>query len=264
MADTHVVTDVLTHGSLELVGRLAQASNAAFFCTTECDGTTVECVYKPVRGERPLWDFPTGTLAGREVAAYLLSRLGGWDLVPVTVMRDGPFGPGMVQRWVETTEDLPVDLVPDGQVPQGWLHVLDATDQNDDPVSLVHRADEQMRRFAIFDVVANNADRKASHFLPDVDGAIWGCDHGICFHAERKLRTVVWGWADEPLTDAERETLRALSSRLAEAPARGALGACISTVEHRAVVARIDRLLRAGRLPDPGEHWPSIPWPVFS
>jgi len=258
------LTAALMRGTIELTGRLVRASNAAFLGTAQLDGTTVRCIYKPVRGERPLWDFPTGTLAGREVAAYTVSELSEWELVPPTVVGNGPFGPGMVQQWIETADELPVDLVPEGQVPEGWLHVLDATDQHDDPVSLIHLADEQMRRFAIFDAVINNADRKASHFLPDASGHVWGCDHGVCFNVEPKLRTVLWGWADEPLHDDELEALVALRARLEGQPGRDALADCISMAEYLQLLERIDDLIRLGRLPDPGDHWPSIPWPVFS
>src|SRR5699024_1693354 len=158
------------------------------------------------------WDFPTGTLAGREVAAYLVSELGGWHVVPPTLRRDGPFGPGMVQAWVDVDAeaDPAVDLVAEGDIPQGWLHVLDAVDAADSPGSRVHADVDERRAIALFDVVVNNADRTAGHLLPYGVGRVLGCDHGVCFHVEDKLRTILWGWAGQSLSPAECERLEAL------------------------------------------------------
>ena len=168
------------------------ASNATFLG----DIAGVQVVYKPVSGERPLWDFPHGTLADRERAAYLLSQATGWDVVPETWLRDGPHGVGMVQRWQEPDpEQVAVTLVAEGQVPQGWRHVFDGLDGQDQPISLIHEDGEALRRMAVFDVLANNADRKGGHVLEMSDGHRYGVDHGVAFHAEHKLRTVLWGWS---------------------------------------------------------------------
>lgn len=257
------VLDLLDEGVLELTGRLVQASNATFLGRVTHGDRSVECVYKPVRGERPLWDFPTASLAGREVAAYLVSELGGWRVVPPTVLSDGPFGPGMLQAWIDVTGDIPVDIVPEGEIPAGWLHVLDAYDGQDRPVSLMHADRPDLRTMALFDVVVNNADRKAGHVLPDSTGHVLGCDHGVSFHVEDKLRTVLWGWAGEPLTRPELERLACTRDALEGAQAAQALDELISAAERSAVLARIDELVAAGELPMPGEHWPSIPWPAF-
>lgn len=263
------VIEVLTSGTVELSGRLVQASNATFFGHVRLEGTAVDCVYKPVRGERPLWDFPTGTLAGREVAAYLVSELAGWHVVPPTVLADGPFGPGMLQRWIDATDDDMVEIVPDGDIPAGWLHVLDAFDQDENAVSLVHVDQPALRRLALFDIVVNNADRKGGHVLPDgqdvpgPDQRVYGCDHGISFHVENKLRTVLWGWAGQPLDPDQLATLGALRVSLEAGEAREALLECISMVEYLALVRRVDDLIRTPTWPRPDEHWPSIPWPAF-
>ena len=173
------------------------ASNATF--VGEIDGVRV--VYKPVAGERPLWDFPHGTLAGREVASYAVSEALGWNVVPPTVLGDGPHGPGMVQLWRDEDEDQsPVDIVGEGDLPEGFRHVFDGLDAHDQPVSLVHEDSAALRRMALFDVVVNNADRKGGHVLPMADGHRFGVDHGLTFHVEHKLRTVLWGWAGEPLS----------------------------------------------------------------
>ncbi len=173
--------ELLNRGEIELQGRIMPASNATFFATVTLAGRSIECVYKPVAGERPLWDFPDGTLARREVAAYVVSEALGWDVVPPTVLRgDAPAGIGMVQAWREPDEGQdPVDLVPTGATPEGYLHVLDAYDGQDHPVSLVHEDSDALRRMAVFDVLVNNADRKGGHVLAMPDGHRFGVDHGV-------------------------------------------------------------------------------------
>ncbi len=211
--------DLLAGGELEIRGRIMPASNATFLteAVRVVDGVEerLPCVYKPVAGERPLWDFPHGTLADRERAAYVVSETLGWGVVPLTITRDGPQGPGMVQVWCEPDPDSEaVDLCPLGQTPPGFRHVLDATDGSGRPVSLVHEDSPALRRMAIFDVIVNNADRKGGHVLAMSDGHRFGVDHGICFHADNKLRTVLWGWAEEPLEEQERQAVTDLLARL--------------------------------------------------
>ncbi len=246
-------------GELVLHGRIMPASNATFLGTID----EVSVVYKPIAGERPLWDFPDGNLAGREVAAYLVSQVFGSDVVPLTWLRDGPHGPGMVQLWKEPDEkQAAVTLVEEGQVPAGWRHVFDGIDGRDVAVSLVHEDSEALRRMALFDVVVNNADRKGGHVLAMSDGHRYGVDHGIAFHHEHKLRTVLWGWQGERLTEAEHETVRrvrtAIGSGLGDL-----LAAHLTDVEVDALERRCRRLLAKGTLPRSGEDWPAIPWPPF-
>jgi uncharacterized repeat protein (TIGR03843 family) len=258
------VEAVLTHGDLTLTGRLLTASNATFVGQSTLDGVSVECVYKPVRGEKPLWDFPDGTLAGREVASYLVSELAGWGLIPVTVLSEGQFGPGMVQRWVDESEDAGlVDIVDEDELPEGWLHVLDAVDARDRPVSLIHAESPALRSMSVLDAVINNADRKGGHVLVDAAGRVYGCDHGVTFHVEDKLRTVLWGWAGEPLVEADRLALEQLRSHLDEDASVQRLRELVSADEVAALRERVDRLLGTGEHPLPGEGWPSIPWPAF-
>ena len=186
----------LLEGELVLHGRIMPASNATF--VGEIDDVRV--VYKPVAGERPLWDFPDGTLAHRERAAYLVSEAFGWDVVPETWLRGGPHGAGMVQRWQEPDpEQVAVTLVPEGDVPEGWRRVFDGIDGQDRPVSLIHEDSPPLRRMAVFDIVVNNADRKGGHVLEMADGHRYGVDHGVTFHTDPKLRTVLWGWLGEDL-----------------------------------------------------------------
>jgi uncharacterized repeat protein (TIGR03843 family) len=254
---------LLREGDLEVEGRLVDASNATLFCALRGDGVEARCVYKPVAGERPLWDFPDGTLAGREVAAYAVSSASGWDVVPPTVLREGPFGPGMCQLWVDTDPDVDlVDVLPPAALPAGWLHVLDALGGDGEPVVLGHADDDRLRRMAVLDVVLNNADRKGGHVLPGPDGQVRGVDHGVTFHTEPKLRTVLWGWAGTALTDEERAVLAGLGEGL-----EGDLGAemarLVAPAEVRAFRRRVDRLLRLGTMPYPADGWPAIPWPPF-
>jgi len=257
------VLDVLRRGRIEVTGRMVAASNATLVGTVSEAGCTVGCVYKPVRGERPLWDFPDGTLAGREVASYLVSEAGGFGVVPPTVLRDGPFGPGMVQAWVdtETTEDL-VDVCAPKEVKHGWKRVLRARGDDGAPAVLVHSDDRRLRTMAVFDVVANNADRKGGHVLAGDDGRVYGVDHGLTMHTDDKLRTVLWGWVGEELTEAEIEQLSVLRAGLAGDLA-DELGPHITLSEIRALTERVDLMLAVPLFPEPSGYGPAIPWPAF-
>jgi uncharacterized repeat protein (TIGR03843 family) len=247
-------------GELTLHGRVLPASNATF--VGEIAGVRV--VYKPVAGERPLWDFPDGTLAAREVAAYAVSEALGWDIVPPTVLGEGPHGPGMVQVWRDEVEDQsPVDIVLEGEVPAGFRHVFDGVDAHDQPVSLIHEDSPSLRRMALFDVVVNNADRKGGHVLPMADGHRHGVDHGLTFNVEHKLRTVLWGWVGEALTDEEVAGLRRLEAALAGDLGR-TLGDLLAPDELATTVRRLSRLLSRGAFPAPASSaYPVIPWPPF-
>jgi uncharacterized repeat protein (TIGR03843 family) len=254
---------ILTRGSLELEGRLLTASNASFFGACTLDGVTVPCIYKPVKGERPLWDFPDGTLAGRERAARVISQAGGWDLVPPTVLRDGRFGLGMCQQWIDVDDDADlVDVVGLDFDRSAWIAIVQAEDDQANPVVLVHRDDERLRDMAVLDVVINNADRKGGHVLLEAAGHLWGCDHGVCLHADDKLRTVLWGWADEPLRPVDLERLEQLSAGL-ECGLRDELGPLLTVDELDALEARIRRLRRRDQMPNPDSSWRAIPWPAF-
>ncbi|MGN0063848.1 MAG: SCO1664 family protein [Nocardioides sp.] len=246
-------------GELEIEGRVMPASNATFVGSL----AGVRVVYKPVAGERPLWDFPDGTLAGREVAAHLLSEALGWDVVPQTWLADGPHGPGMFQRWCEPVpEGAAVDLVPAGTDVPGFLAVLEGLDGRERPVSLVHEDTAALRRMALFDVVVNNADRKGGHVLTMPDGHRFGVDHGLTFHAEPKLRTVLWGWAGHPLDQDELDGLARLVPAL-EGPLAESLADHVTELEIEATLERLAVLLARGTFPLPGEHWPQVPWPPF-
>lgn len=256
------LAEALAEGELTVTGRLTVASNLTLVGQVAVDGEAAQVVYKPVSGETPLWDFPDGTLAGREVAAYELSEAAGWGVVPPTAMRaDGPFGPGMCQLWVnqEASERAWVDVVPIGAVPAGWLPVLEAVDGNGERVVLVHADDPALRRLAVFDAIINNADRKGGHVL--VGSPLVAVDHGVSFHVEPKLRTVLWGWADEELSDDERAGLSGLRKQLDGELGRR-LGELLTDAEVAATAERVGELLSRGALPTPTGRMP-VPWPVF-
>jgi len=229
--------ELLRDGQLDIQGRIVDASNTTLYCVVRRDGQQAACVYKPVAGERPLWDFPTGTLAGREVSAYAVSRAAGWDVAPPTVFRDGPLGPGMCQLWVDA--DASVDLI-----------------------ALSRRADHAgLREMAVFDAVVNNADRKIGHLLPTPDGHLYGCDHGVCFGEEYKLRTVLWQWRGRPLPERSVAALTTLRESLDGGPLAAELARWITAAETAATRERVELMLVRRVHPYPPEDWPAVPWP---
>ncbi|HZA03867.1 MAG TPA: SCO1664 family protein [Propionibacteriaceae bacterium] len=255
------LTAPITDGELTVTGRLLQASNATFLAELTGPCGPIECVYKPVEGERPLWDFPQRTLGYREVAAYEVSRIGGFDCVPVTVFADGPLGPGSLQAWVDADEEATgqlVNLVPSAQVPaEGWFPCVQGLDADDQPVTVIHADTPDLKLLAVFDVLVNNADRKGGHILGS-GGRVFGVDHGVTFHTDHKLRTLLWGWAGAALDERELTAVRRARD---EAPDR--LSELINDQEVAAFVRRADLLLSRKRLPRPRGEWPSIPWPPF-
>ena len=258
------ILEELASADLSIDGRMAGASNATLHCTyVDGSGHLRECIYKPVAGERPLWDFPTDTLGHRELATFELSEALGWHLVPPTAWReDGPAGPGMCQAWIPEGEEAGVvDVVPVGPVPAGWLHVLDAHDNVGSAVSLIHADTSALQRIAIMDVLANNADRKGGHLLVDGDHRVWAIDHGVTFSPEPKLRTVLWGWAGQRIADPLLIDLNALSELLAGEHDR--IDPWLDEEERWMLRARLRDLLHTERFPEAASGWPAIPWPVF-
>ncbi|WP_405738764.1 SCO1664 family protein [Streptomyces sp. NBC_00028] len=254
--------ELLTLGELTVRGQIRDASNAVLYCSVAHDGQEALCVYKPVRGERPLWDFPDGTLAQREVAAYEVSEATGWDLVPPTVLRDGPYGEGMVQLWIEGAPGAELLALVDGEEPEpGWKAIGFAEVDEGRTALLVHADDERLRRLAVLDAVINNADRKGGHLLPAGD-RLYGIDHGVTFNVDNKLRTLLWGWAGEPLTGEAVDVLKGLKEALgAEGALAARLAVLITPAELDATRARVDDLLATGKHPEPSGEWPAIPWP---
>ncbi|MGB7980296.1 MAG: SCO1664 family protein [Candidatus Nanopelagicales bacterium] len=273
----------LATGDLHVLGRLADASNLALLAQVSTDAGAIRCIYKPVRGERPLWDFPDTALAAREVLCAQVAAGLGWDLIPATHWRtDGPLGPGMCQEWIEAVDDPPVGLFDRDQVPDRWRQIAEGRTSEGGIVVLAHEDSPALQRLAVLDALVNNADRKGGHVLRRADGGLAGIDHGVSFHVENKLRTVLWGWAGERLPDALAEELdagatsfRSLVTQWGGATdggaadggaADGAVAAAagrghLSTDEVAAAHARLDELLRTRRFPMPGAQWPTLPWP---
>ena len=226
---------LLAGGEIELIGRLWVSSNNALLGVVRGDGVEAAVIHKPVIGERPLSDFPSGTLARREVASFVASQATGWGIVPPTVLRDGPVGEGMLQLWIRTDPEV-------------------------DPVDLVNASDPRLRRIAVFDAAVNNTDRKAGHLLPVPGGHVYGVDHGVTFSPVPKLRTVLWGWRSEPFADEEMEILRLLRAGLDD-HLGAALGELLDPIEVRATARRLDELLASGCFPQPDPRRPALPWP---
>lgn len=248
---------------LEVQGQLVQASNQTLLCTArDHNEQTSRYVYKPVSGERPLWDFPEETLAKREVAAFHLAELARWHHVPQTWwLEDGPLGPGMLQTWIENADYQPVVNIFSQQPPEHWIHILRAEDSHGRPVTLAHRDDTSLQRVALFDAILNNADRKAGHLLIDSNSRLWAIDHGVTFNAEPKLRTVLWGWIGQEIPEPLMEEVRHLTDRWGEHHAD--FEDLLNHEEIDAVSARLETLLTNQVFPEPSPQWPAVPWPVF-
>ena len=230
------VLDLLGTGHVEVLGLLPYSSNHVFLARVSSGDLEGLSIYKPRRGETPLWDFPAGTLAEREVAAFELSEFLGWRFVPPTVLRaDAPLGEGSLQLFIDHDPER---------------HYF----------TLVEERLEDFDRFVAFDIVANNADRKAGHILEDRNGRLWAVDHGLTFNVESKLRTVIWDLAGESLSDELRRDLERLRDGLA-GPAGDRLAGLLSPDEAAATLARTERLLSDGVFPEPTGARP-VPWPL--
>jgi uncharacterized repeat protein (TIGR03843 family) len=236
-ADREATLALLTDGDLEVVGRLTDATNATFVCRVTDGALGMLAVYKPRRGERPLDDFPIGTLGNRERAAYLVSDASGWDVVPATIVRDGPVGPGALQAWIDI-------------------------DETADVLEMVMTSDRRLRAVCLFDAIVNNADRKGTHLLPVESGHIYGVDHGICFSRDPKLRTVLWAWRGTRIEPGEMEVIQRVRAAI-----DGELGTqlreLLSEREVQATIRRTQALIDSCSFPEPDPTRPAVPWPPF-
>ena len=227
----------LTHGDLQVTGRLVDASNATLYATATRGAHSLVCIYKPIAGERPLWDFPDGCLAHREYAAFVVSEFLGLNLVPLTILRDGPYGPGMVQQWIDIDEGID-------------LSQFFSTDH------------PRLRAMALFDAIINNTDRKIGHLLPLDQERVLGCDHGVTFHSDDKLRTVLWQWAGESFNADEIKVLEIARTQINE-DLGDLLAPLLTEIEIRQIARRVSDLLDSGTFPLPNPDWPAVPWPAF-
>ena len=224
-------------GEIVVEGRLVDASNATLFVTITYGEESTKGIYKPIAGERPLWDFPDGNLASRERAAYLVDQWLGYNHIPLTILRDGPFGPGMVQTWIDIDEDVDLE-------------------------AYFREDDRQLREVALLDAIINNTDRKIGHLIPTTNGHLYVCDHGVTFHIDDKLRTVLWQWAGESLSDDEISRLHKLREVIDSTESKE-LENLITAEEISALQGRIENLIQMRKFPEPNPEWPHIPWPPF-
>jgi hypothetical protein len=236
-ADRIATLALLADGELEVVGRLTDATNATFLVQATSGPLGMLAVYKPRRGERPLDDFPIGTLGNRERAAFLVSEATGWQIVPPTLLRDGPLGPGMVQAWIEIDESV-------------------------DVLEIVMTGDRRLRTVCLLDAITNNADRKGTHLLPVESGHIYGVDHGICFSRDPKLRTVLWGWRGTKIASDEMAVVGHVRDALG-AELGSQLRELLSEREVQATIRRAQALLDSCSFPEPDPTRPAVPWPPF-
>lgn len=224
-------------GEMTVIGRLVDASNATLLVEIQGEDSSTKAIYKPVAGERPLWDFADGNLASRERASYLVDHLLSFNHIPETILRDGPFGFGMVQRWIDIDESIDLE-------------------------EFFRKDDAALREVALLDAIINNTDRKIGHLIPSISGHLYVCDHGVTFHSEDKLRTVLWQWAGHKLTEDEISRLETLSKVL-DSGEVAELRSLITDDEFLALKTRLQRLLTSGVFPHPNPEWPHIPWPPF-
>lgn len=232
------ILPILKDGALELAGEFVWGSNYTFLVQVELDGNSLSGVYKPTRGERPLWDFPRASLAHREVAAYIVSQALGWELVPPTVYRrDGPAGPGSLQLFIQHKPEY---------------HYFNFSTEDR----------ERLRPTVLFDYLTNNADRKGSHLLVDEQNHIWLIDHGVCFHVEDKLRTVIWDFAGQPVPHTLNASLRHFQACLEQDERLLAgLQEHLADSEIKMLGTRAGWLASQQNFPDPPSHRRATPWP---
>ena len=227
------IVHALEHGDITIIGRMPHSSNATFLVSVQCGETSFQAIYKPLRGERPLWDFEPG-LHRREIAAYMLSQAMGISMVPPTVLREGPLGEGSLQHFI------------DADVEQHYFTIFE---QRED----LH---DQLRAMCVFDIVANNTDRKAGHCLLGLDDKVWGIDHGVCFSADFKLRTVIWEFGGEPLPDHLRAAIEPLIETV---PLN--IATLLSSDEVSALQERVQWLCEGGAFPI-DRSGSRYPWPL--
>ena len=240
--------------NFKVIGQMVNASNSTLVVESESD----RFIYKPRSGERPLWDFPDHTLHLRERAAFVVSQMLGWDVVPETTINEGPYGVGSFQKWIDA-EPTTVDIFPPNTVPEGWLTIVTGIDEEGNQVTLAHEDSIRLKQIAVFDALVNNADRKAGHLLTNQSGITYGIDHGVTFNAEDKLRTVLWGWIGQEISEEQISDLVRVQGLVAGSE----LGELLAEPEIAALYERIEDLIMNPVMPSPSPHWPAVPWPVF-
>jgi len=239
-------------GISRIAGRFVESSNSALL--VECE--SVKAVFKPQMWERPLWDFPQGTISHREVVTHTLDRLLGFGFVPPTLwLQESEWGSGSLQLYIENAEVSDVAIFSDG-TPEGWHEVAEG-EWGEERVWIAHKDLAEIRLLALFDCIINNGDRKAGHILRDATDKLWAIDHGVCLNADFKLRTVLWGWQGQPLLENERQSVEKLQTSLMNERLE-----FLHDREIESLALRLDQLLDRGFF-EPSDEWPAYPWPIF-
>lgn len=246
----------------QAVGRITTASNGALLLKSLDSNNEIRAIFKPKIGIRQLWDFPKNDLIERELASYLLSKKSGLDFIPATVLREiHPFGEGLIQYWIESAEISAVKVFSPTEIESNYQEVLQANDAAGQLVSVATLASEWIDALTIFDAVINNADRKGSHILTDQNSRMWAIDHGVTWHQESKLRTILWAQSGNALNQPLQEVVEKIE--LAITADYTNFAQLVSEVEVEAALNRTSLLKSTGAFPEPSQDWPAIPWPIF-
>jgi len=254
--------DLLLNGEIEIEGLIPDSSNGALKVLVSDSKQSVEAIIKPEVSIRPLWDFPDLDLNNREYATYLLDRELNLNYVPDTVMRNVEgIGKSLIQEWVtESDNDLIIVKSPE-DIPEEYLKVLQGYDELNKLITLAHKNNRDLRNLCLFDLVINNADRKGGHLLMDSANKMWAIDHGVSWHFESKIRTVLWGWIDETFNDQDIALLN--NAKKVIQTWKDEEFICLSKEEIEQAIKRVEGLLKENAFPQPGNQWPAVPWPIF-
>lgn len=254
--------DLLLSGEIEIEGLIPDSSNGALkvlVCNSE---QNIHAIIKPEVSIRPLWDFPDIDLNNREYATYLLDRALGLHYVPETVMRNVKgIGNSLIQEWVEESDNDLIIVKSPEDIPKDYLKVLQGYDELNKLITLAHKDDRDLRNLCLFDLVINNADRKGGHLLLDADNKMWAIDHGVSWHQESKIRSVLWGWIDVAFNDEDITLLENAKNVLQTWKEQDF--EYLSEIEIEQAIKRVNELLEINAFPQPGDQWPAVPWPIF-
>lgn len=254
--------DLLLTGDIEIQGLIPESSNGALKAVLRKDEEEISVIIKPTTLIRPLWDFPEKDLNNRELATFELSEQLKLNFVPVSIKRNIPkIGDCLIQEWIDEVDNQLIIVRSEGEIPKHYKKVINGYDELNKLVSLAHDDDKELRKIAIFDLIINNADRKGGHILKDKNGKVWIIDHGVTWHQESKLRTILWGWIGEKFENDDLKLLEKAQIEISNwIENRSNL---LSIEEMKEAINRIEVVLEEGRFPEPSKDWPAIPWPIF-
>jgi uncharacterized repeat protein (TIGR03843 family) len=253
---------ILQNGEIHIEGLIPDSSNGALQVSIKSDNIILKAIIKPEATIRPLWDFPERDLNNREYATYLLSSELGLDFVPPTVLREiEGIGPTLIQKWIEEIENDSIIVKNPKDIPKEYLKVLEGYDELNKLICLAHADSVFLRNLAIFDLVINNADRKGGHIIKDTTNNFWAIDHGVSWHEEEKIRTILWGWIGNELSNYDlliiEKSNKILHRWLAED------FEYLTQFELKAAINRCEKLMSNKVFPQPSKEWPAVPWPIF-